>query len=228
MNCRDFELLSISDDAAERESAARHAAACTTCAATLVAHERLLDEAAAWRDGATAPPELEARVRRSLERTGVEIAQARGSSGKLLPGRWLTSRLAVRAALAASLVTALAVGWSLVSGPTAPEHTRRLLAAEALEAAETAEREHARAIARLEVAAAPYLALASHAETDPEEVGRLLALADQLAFLDSTIEQVSAFVQENSTHPQARVTLLAAYREKTAILSEILALETRS
>jgi hypothetical protein len=126
------------------------------------------------------------------------------------------------------LLASLSIGWALFSEPPGPDRTGRLLAREALTQARAAERAHARAIARLELAAAPLLAEAREPETEPERAGRLLALEDRLAFLDSTIRAVEGYIEQNPGNPQVRVTLLAAYREKTEVLDQILSMETPS
>lgn len=242
MTCREFEIQIVSDDPIERERGSRHAAGCEACAATLSAHQRLSERAAAWRRDEQPPIELEQRVRQALvDATPARIAPSASqeSADSTRRPEWLrraphkaprawTRNWMAPALLAASLLIALTIGWHLLAREGAPEVTRRLLAVEALGEARAAERLHARAIARLERAAAPLLARAGDPQVGRNDTGKLLAYADRLAFLDSTIEQVRAYIDENPTHPHSRVTLLAAYREKTEILSEILELETAS
>ncbi len=221
MSCAEFELLIVSDDPADRERAARHALECELCAATLAAHDRLSERAFEWREAVRAPRGLERRVRRALAEEPVPLIQ-RQEAETAAAGSWRRWRMP--AALAASLLVGLALGWLPFRSEPAPELAGRLLVVEALEEAKAAEREHARAIARLEQAAAPLLGRARDPETRSADARRLLAYADRLAFLDSTIAEVAAFVDENPGHSHSRVTLLAAYKEKTEILREVLAL----
>jgi hypothetical protein len=95
---------------------------------------------------------------------------------------------------AAALAMALAGGflWELQRRTAGPlSSSGSILAWRALAEAEDAERQHARAIARLEEAAAPLLDRAGDPALPAKDAARLLAYRDRLRYLDSTIAEVS-------------------------------------
>ena len=120
----------------------------------------------------------------------------------------------------AALLVARTAPWA-----QAPQEATRLLVAEALKDAERAERDHARAIARLEQAAAPILAQSEEPSLAASKAAVLIAYRDRLAYLDSTIAEVEGFLDNNPSHSGGRTVLLAAYTEKTEVLSQVIALE---
>jgi hypothetical protein len=122
--------------------------------------------------------------------------------------------------LITTLITIRALPWAI-----APAEASRLLVAQALAEAVEAEREHARAIARLEQAAAPILGRASDPSLTASRAAILLAYRDRLAHLDGTIAEIESFLEGNQSHSGGRTVLLAAYTEKTEVLSQIIALE---
>ena len=208
--CAEFELLLASDDPADLTRAREHALACTACRPLFDAQQRLARSLDAWNPAVTPPPALEERVRGAVwERL------ADGESQE--SGRWWL------AAAAAVLIAALGVWIGLRPG-TAPTEASGLLVADALAAAKSAELEHARAIAVLEEAAVERLARADDPAVPASEAALLLAYRDRIASLESTIEEVRAFLHDNPAHPEARTVLLAAYRDKTEVLREVLAL----
>jgi hypothetical protein len=133
-------------------------------------------------------------------------------------------------AAAGALAAMLAIGAMLTVRaaffiPMAPEQADRLLVADALRDAETAEREHARAIARLEQVVMPILAKADDPELAGAQAARLMALGNRLRYLDETIAEINDFLQQNPGHAGARTTLLAAYTEKTDVLRDVIAFD---
>lgn len=226
MNCAEFGLWRASEDPAERSAAAAHAADCAPCAARLAFEARLAAAAAAWRETVTAPPpELEARVlaatravRPAPAATAARAAPRRSRRG---PGRF-----AAWAALAAASAFGVAMLGVSFRGPApaTASRGRTLLVADALAAAEEAERMHAAAIARLARAAEPVLARAADPATMPREAALLLAYRDRLRDLDRTIDEIEGHLARNAGNPTARALLLAAYTEKSDVLGEILAL----
>ena len=224
MSCGLFDLLIVSDDPADRERAREHARDCPRCAAIALGHERLGRETATWREETEPPADLEAKVMAALDgqaRSADDLASRRRPRTPL--------RSPVALALAATLVAGIGLGLLLAGlQPRGPETAERLLVAEALEAAEAAEDLHARAIARLEQAAAPILARAGDPSIPSRDAAILLAYRDRLAFLDTTIAEVREFVDGNPGNAGARTVLLAAYKEKTEVLREVVALEVTS
>jgi len=193
-----------------------------------------------WKELSPAPPaELEGRILRAVRAAREEdesLAEGRPSgaedqrSAKVIPWRrpaaWPRPVWAAVGALAAML----AIGSMLTVRaaffvPTAPQQAERLLIADALRDAEAAEREHVRAIARLEEIAVPILAKADDPEMAGAQAARLVALGNRLRFLDQTIAEINDFLEHNSGHPGARTTLLAAYSEKTDVLRDMIAFD---
>ena len=224
MSCAQFGLWVVSDDPAHQAAAEDHAQRCPRCNSILMGQRQLSNGVQDWLASAEAPPELEPRIIAALDQT--EIRPPGGWKGRAL-GNQKIARWAW--AVAASLVLGLVLAWTMIQGNVrAPRTANRLLIEEALQVAESAEREHAKAIARLESAAGPILAQSDNLELQAHDAARLMAYRDRLAYLDSTIEEIRGYVAGNRGQARARVMLLAAYKEKTEVLREVLALEERS
>ena len=207
MSCADFEQWVVSDDPGERRRAAEHAASCPQCGPRAAGFAELERLAGDWRQS---PPEpslhLEARIADALDER---------------PGSRRRFFLAVAAA-AVLMTLAGGILWEMErrgAGPTQSSGT--ILASRALADAEQAERDHARAIARLEQAAQPLLERAGDPALPAKEAAKLLAYRDRLRFLDSTIVEVKSYLDENPYQAKARSVLLASYVEKTEILREV-------
>lgn len=223
MSCAKFELWIVSDDPLEQSAAVDHARTCERCGSILVGQRQLSDGIRKWHDSVEAPPGLEKRV--------VETLRYRASDAKVEPITGAESRtIGPRVwAVAASLLLGIGLVWLLHQvAPRAPQTANRLLVEEALAVAESAEKEHAKAIARLEVAADPILASVENLELQAHQAARLMAYRDRLAYLDATIEEIQSYVAGNPGQARGRTLLLAAYKEKTEVLREVLALEERS
>jgi hypothetical protein len=218
MSCGQFDLWIVSDDPADRERALIHAAGCPRCGEIASGQEWLAGEAESWREGVEAPAELEDQIRLALGGALAEpdiVAEVTDDEETPAPGRWSL----VWGALAASFLVGAAIGlFQFRLAPSAPDEARTLLVADQLDAAREVEREQLKAIATLEQRVAPVLARAREPEIT----------SDRLAFLDSTIADAKSFVGRNPGHAGARNVLLDAYREKTDVLREVLALEERS
>lgn len=227
MSCREFTVWVVSDDQADRQRAAEHAARCPECAGVLSGHQALQDRAIFWRERAEAPKHLEDRIRqavveassgtvpRSLERTS-------STGGTKLRARlWL--------ALAASFLIGIGLGvFKLPARSEGPQETRHLLAATDLKIAQAEESAQIRAIFDLETRAEVILARANETALATHQAARLMEYRTRIANLDVTIDDVRGFVDQNPGHPRARALLLEAYKEKKQILREVLALEERS
>ncbi len=211
VSCAEFELWVVSDDPAERRQAAEHAAGCPRCAAKAAGFAELARLAGDWRQSPPEPSlDLEARI----------AATAADRPDSLEGGR---RRFFVAVAAAAALM-ALAGGflWEMERRGAGPTQTSgSILASRALADAEDAEREHARAIARLEEAARPLLERAGDPALPAKEAAKLLSYRDRLRYLDSTIADVKSYLDENPYQAKARAVLLASYVEKTEILREV-------
>ena len=249
MTCSEFDLLIVSDDPEAAAALHDHASGCPRCAEILAGQAELLRETEAWKESTPAPPpQLEERILQAVARQaraprheheldqahgheqapGQEPAHAPSPERTLTPGRLLwfpRQRSYAWGALAAALILSALVVVRAVPWTQAPEEANRLLVVEALKDAVRAERAHARAIARLELAAAPILAQAEDPSLTASRAAVLLAYRDRLAFLDSTIAEIEGFLENNNSHSGGRTVLLAAYTEKTEVLSQIIALE---
>jgi hypothetical protein len=212
MSCSDFEQWVVSDDPAERRKAAEHATTCAPCAARVSGFGELQRLAGDWRQSAPEPSlALEGRIADAL----LELGERQGG---------LSRRRFFLGVVAAAALMALAGGvlWEMErrgAGPTQSSGT--LLASRALAEAERAERDHARAIARLEEAAQPLLERAGDPALPAKEAAKLLSVRERLRFLDSTIAEVKSYLDENPYQAKARAVLLASYVEKTEILREV-------
>ncbi len=224
MSCAQFEIWIVSDDSADRKRAEDHAAGCPKCAQILQSHRWLADQTAVWRASDEAPPGLEKRIRVALG----NVLDHPGSASDA-PRSGLQRWPLLWGALAASFLVGAVLGlFQFRLGPRAPEQAERLLVADALKAAEAHERDETREVARLEAAAAPVLARAQDSRLASHEAARIFQYRDRLAFLDATISDAQSFVARNPGHAGARNVLLAAYKDKSSVLREILALEETS
>jgi hypothetical protein len=231
MNCTEFDLLIVSDEPEVAAALRDHASGCPRCATILAGQADLRQEVEAWVDSTPAPPpELEQRILQAVRQQAGAADAAPAPAPESGQAKILRFRSrpvftwgAVAAAamiLVAALVVARAVPWA-----QAPVEADRLLVAEALEEAVQAERAHARAIARLEQAAAPVLARANDPNLPASKAAILLSYRDRLASLDSTIAEIESFLEGNQSNSGGRTVLLAAYTEKTEVLGQVIALE---
>jgi hypothetical protein len=217
----------------DRAAAAAHAAGCAACAARLRFEARLAAQAAAWREaGETPAAGYEERVlaaARAARSPAPRVPAGRPAAGPRFVPRARRQASGLRAGWAA-LAAAAAFGGAVIGlsfrGPAPGTATggRGLIVADALEAAERAEHEHAAAIAQLAAAAGPVLARSSDPATPPRDAALLLAYRDRLRALDRTIGEIQGHLARNAGNPTARALLLAAYTEKTDVLREVLAL----
>jgi len=196
-----------------------------------------------WKARSPSPPEdLKDRIllavraeHEAATRSGQAIEVVRESSpqdeGRTATVTWRQPRSwpgpvwAAAGAIAALLLVAAGLSLRAANFVPAPTQADRLLVVEALRDAEAAEREHARAIARLQQAAQPILARATDPDLPGEQAARLTMLANRLRFLDQTIAEIRGYLNDNPGHPGARSTLLAAYSEKTTVLRDVVALD---
>jgi hypothetical protein len=240
MTCSEFDLLFVSDEPEAATALRDHASGCPRCAEILAGQAELSQEVEAWKESTPAPPpQLEQRILHAARQAqqarheeeqeqGQELEQAQGPARTRAPGRLL--RFPPRhsyawGAIAATLILAALLVARTAPWARAPQEANRLLVAEALKEAVRAERDHARAIARLEQAATPILARSEDPSLTASKAAVLIAYRDRLAYLDSTIAEVEGFLDNNPSHSGGRTVLLAAYTEKTEVLSRIISLE---
>lgn len=226
MSCQMFEVRVVSDDAEERRWAEEHAVDCARCRAVLEGHLLVRDRVADWARQTEAPPELEARVRRSF-RAAVRTPAV--ASAPPAGARSQRRRSPLWIALAASFLLGIGlVFFQLPGNAEAPSQTKRLLDADALEIAKMEEAAKQREISELERRAAPILQRATDTGLASHRAAWLMETRTRIATLDGTIADVEDFVARNPGHARARTMLLDAYREKQEVLREVIAREERS
>jgi hypothetical protein len=242
MTCSEFDLLLVSDEPEAITALRDHASGCPRCAEILEGQTTLLREVEAWKESTPAPPpHLEQRILQAATQEAQEARQVafRGEHEQQHeqapemvetrePGRLLQFPLRPSyawVAIAATLILATLLVTRTTPWVQAPREANRLLVAEALKDAERAERDHARAIARLEQAAGPILARSEDPGLTASKAAVLIAYRDRLAYLDSTIAEIEGFLDNNPSHSGGRTVLLAAYTEKSEVLSQIISLE---
>ena len=224
MKCREFELAWVGDDESLRSAAGAHAAGCARCAEVVRADREILEQAAAWKRSAVAPPAgLERRIAAGLSADGwiEETAETASSRPKSRGPVWIWAAVA---AVVIFGITILArpelfqseVGSSEI-GASEVEHYE-----EAIAEVNSAQKSYIKAIAELERRAAPVLARSEDPELSSREAALLLNHRDRLAHLDSVIAEVQTFLDEHPGHARGHTVLLAAYVEKDGLLREIL------
>jgi hypothetical protein len=223
MNCEQFRQALVEDEPARLRECEDHAARCAACAEVWKEDRRILEEAAAWRREIPAPaPSLEERIATAISR------EVRGRAGR---PRWSWPRLleaplwqwGALAAAAAVVVAVLALHQLLPIPWEGPARETSL--ASLLREIEEAERSHITALARLDREAARILERADDPGLPAEEAALLLAYGDRLKHLDAVIAEVRGFLEQNPGHSGGHKVLIAAYREKSDVLQEVLNLQ---
>lgn len=189
------------------EAFAAHRESCAECAEAWRLDARLEEEARALPAPSTAPG-LWGRIAAELEDEAPVPAPARRRRFLAVPRVWATAAVLI-----------LAVGLGAVAlrdsaGPTASP--RNLLATEALARVEAAEAEYESAIRELEDRAEPVLAEA--------DLRLALRYRQRLEIIDAQIRDCREMLARDNANAHIRRYLLAAYRDKTETLTELLAL----
>lgn len=223
--CRRYRRLAVSDAPDERARFEDHAARCPACLALRDQDAQLLDAARAWRESSPPPPaELEAAILAAVKRemrAPAEIRTMPRPGGFEAPAH---RRPALRHAWALAAVLIVIVGavvsWRAGLLPLGSGGDLE----RALEAVERTQVDYARAIAELETAARDVFVAARQPGFDARRAGILRAYAERLQHLDDVIAEVSGFLEQNPGHSGGHTVLLAAYKEKSEVLREVLAL----
>lgn len=223
MNCSDLRTLSVSDDPADQDRLRRHAADCDSCAAYLEDSRILIQSAEEWRAAGPEPPaHLESRIMSSIrhaEATRVTAFPAAPAVSPVerpvirRPRRWLLTAAAAIVTLTVSLVV-----WQQTQVPGGS-------LSQAVHQVRQAEQAYVRAIATLENQAAASLARTADPLLPGEQAVVLLNYQGRLEHLDSVIAEVRGFLDETPGHSGGHTVLLAAYKEKSEVLQEIIDLE---
>jgi hypothetical protein len=200
ITCSQFDDLLFDASPLAMETAARHAQECASCAETLAAWNELSSTAQSmrttWNNDMLWP-----RIERSL----------RDERKRRSPSRWLLQ-------LAAALFITIGLGgtmfYALRTQTREAAFDNSILRISALDEVETAEREHVRAIARLEKLTDPKL--------DGAETPLLISYKEKLMLLDDAIEECQTNIDRNRQNAHLRKQLLAMYSEKQQTLQDVL------
>jgi len=220
MNCAELQALSVSDEPGDHVVLENHAADCPPCAEFLVENRRLYENVEAWNaDSPAPPPGLENRILAAIRNVEAARVTPFPSSPLATPvTRWRPRHWAFAAAAAIAAVTLSVV---LIQQRPVPEGSL----SQAVNQVRLAERAYVRAIATLEKQAATSLARASDPLLAGEQAVILLNYQGRLGHLDAVIAEVRGFLDESPGHSGGHTVLLAAYKEKSEVLQEVIDLK---
>lgn len=200
ITCSQFDDLLFDASPLAMETAARHAQECASCAETLAAWNELSSTAQGMRttwNNDTLWPRIERALREEKKRRS--------------PSRWLWQ---VAAALFITIGLGGTMFYALRTQNREAAFDNSILRVSALDEVETAEREHVRAIAKLEKLADPRL--------DDAETPLMISYKEKLMLLDDAIEECQTNIDRNRQNAHLRKQLLAMYSEKQQTLQDVL------
>jgi hypothetical protein len=200
ITCNQIDDLLFDGSPLAMETAARHAAECDACAATLAAWNELSDTARSMRttwENDTLWPRIERAIR--------------AEKSKRSPMRWLR-QAAAAAAIILGLGAPLFYAVRVQSRQAA--YDRTILRASAMEEVERAEREHIRSIVNLEKLA--------DAKLEDTTSPLMISYKEKLMLLDDAIAECEANIENNRQNAHLRKQLLAMYSEKQQTLMDVL------
>lgn len=198
MNCERFDELLFDGSPAAMDEAARHAAGCATCAATL----------ADWNEIGT--------VARSLHTTWQNdmlwprIDRALRAERRRRPATWMWQ-------IAAAIVLIVGLGGTMMYALRVQTRDaafdQDILRLSALDEVERAERAHLEAIDRLEQLA--------EARLEEAETPVMVSYKEKLMLLDDAIAECEENIERNRQNAHLRKQLLAMYSEKQQTLQDV-------
>lgn len=200
ITCSQFDDLLFDASPLAMETAARHAKECASCAETLASWHELSEAAQSLRttwDNDMLWPRIDRALREEKKRRS--------------PARWLWQ-------VAAAAVITVGLGGTMFYAVRS--HTREaafdnsILRVTALDDVEQAEREHVKAIARLERLA--------DARLGEAETPLMISYKEKLMLLDEAIEECQTNIDRNRQNAHLRKQLLAMYSEKQQTLHDVL------
>ena len=200
ITCSQFDDLLFDASPLAMETAARHARECDTCAGTLASWNELSATAQSMRTTWTNDT-LWPRIDRAL----------RAETKRRSPSRGLWHAAAavfITAILGATMFYAL----RLQNREAAFDRT--ILRVSALDEVERAEREHVRAIDRLEEL--------TEARLDAAETPLMISYKEKLMLLDDAIEECQTNIDRNRQNAHLRKQLLSMYSDKQQTLEDVL------
>ncbi|HEX6085341.1 MAG TPA: hypothetical protein VF266_12500 [Thermoanaerobaculia bacterium] len=200
INCSQIDDLLFDGSPLAMETAARHAAGCTSCAETLAAWNDLGSTARSmrttWENDMLWP-----RIERSLRAETVRRSPARRL--------W---QYAAALLITAGLGATVFYGMRVQNRQAAFDET--ILRVSALDEVERAERAHLSAIEALEDVAVGRL--------DDPQTPLMTAYKEKLMLLDDAIDECQAEIDRNRQNAHLRRQLLAMYTEKQQTLQDVL------
>lgn len=186
-----------------------HCTRCADCEAVRAEALSLRESALRWREQTPGPPaDLRDRIAQRLGEVDVPGSQTQRD----LPPRRLRW---VAAAAAVIVLVGAFLTW--FAAPTREEGPEAALAD-----AEAARDAYMKAIARLARQADAVLVRAEDPDTPPRRAAVLIGYRDRLSYLDEVIGEVDRFLREHPGHAGGHTVLLAAYKEKTEVLEQVL------
>ena len=200
ITCSQFDDLLFDASPLAMETAARHARECASCAETLAAWNEISSTAQSmrttWQNDMLWP-----RIDRAL----------RTEKKRRSPMRRLVQ-------IAATLFITIGLGWTMFyalrTQTREAAFDNSILRVSALDDVERAEREHVRAIARLEKL--------TDAKLDDAETPLMISYKEKLLLLDDAIEECQTNIDRNRQNAHLRKQLLAMYSEKQQTLQDVL------
>ena len=204
ITCSQIDDLLFDGSPLAMETAARHAAGCTSCAETLAAWNDLSSTAGSmrttWENEMLWP-----RIERSL----------RAETIRRSPARRLWQ-------YAAAFVITIGLGATVVQTMRVQNRhaafDETILRISALDEVERAERAHVSAIEALEDVA--------EAKLDDPQTPLMVAYKEKLMLLDEAIAECQANIEQNRQNAHLRKQLLAMYSEKQRTLQDVLREDT--
>lgn len=208
ITCSQFDNLLFDASPLAMETAARHALECPACAETLAAWNELSATAQSMRTtwtNETLWPRIERSLRDESNRALRAETRRRSPSRRL----WhAAAAVFITVALGATMFYAL----RLQNREAAFDRT--ILRLSALDEVERAEREHVRAIDRLEEL--------TEAKLDSAETPLMISYKEKLMLLDDAIEECQTNIDRNRQNAHLRKQLLSMYSDKQQTLEDVL------
>jgi hypothetical protein len=221
MSCADIREWIVSDDPSERAEFERHASGCPACTEMMEGHGEILDRALIWQRETPAPPDrLEGSISAALAREKLVGRAWTGALRAWILSGWRPAWVPLAALLSIAVIS-LALLW--LGAPAGTPNDPEL--SSLLGEIDRAERSYVGAVARLEREAERVLEKAVDPETPSEQAALLLAYKSRLSHLEGVIEEVRDFLETHPGHSGGHKVLIAAYREKTQVLEEVIHLE---
>lgn len=196
--CEQLDELLLDGEPLAMETAARHAASCSSCAETL----------ASWNDLSATAASLHESWPSDLLLPRIQRAVANDGRHRLASRLWQVAAMLLLAALVG------AGAWFGLRTRETRQFDARIMRVDVLDDVERAEQQHVAAIGRLE-------SLAQDKIGDPA-TPLLISYKEKLLVLDDAIAQCQTAIDQNRQNAHLRRQLLAIYSEKQRTLQDVL------